>query len=226
MPTEVAIIAKYSPQRFSSHSPTASMISITAYAPAASASRVRVCGVSLNACWMRPSSLEWLTLKPSWRRNARSSGSALSYACSIDIRDAPNRQIAMARAPKMIARRTRSTANTRRISALRSSLPAPHPGCGRYRAAGGGLADDEGAAAQAAPGGTLAGADAQPLAEPGLIGREGDMAAGPAAQQAPVHVPSLAAPAGEGSARRSRRPRGHRAAPVALACGEASGSAV
>ena len=123
MPTEVAIIAKYSPQRFSSHSPTASMTSITAYAPAASASRVRVCGVSLNACWMRPSSLEWLTLKPSWRRNARSSGSALSYACSIDIRDVLNCQIATARAPKMTARRPRSTANTRRISALRSSFP-------------------------------------------------------------------------------------------------------
>ena len=118
----MAIIAKYSPQRFSSHSPTASMISITAYPAAASASQVRVRVLSVKACWMRPSSLEWLTLKPSWLRNARSSGSAWSYACSIDIRDAANRQTAMASPPKMIARRNRSTANTRRMSALRSSL--------------------------------------------------------------------------------------------------------
>ena len=74
------------------------------------------------------------------------------------------------------------------MSALRSSLSRADPGSRRHRAAGGWLADDEGAAAQAAPGGTLAGADAQPPAEPGLIGRERDMAAGPAAQQAPVHV--------------------------------------
>src|SRR5215467_6438369 len=238
MPIEVAIIAKYSPQRFSSHSPTASMISITAYAPAASASQVRVRELSVNACWMRPSSLEWLTLKPSWRRNARSSGRALAYACSIVIRDAANRQMAMASPPKMIARRNRSTANTRRMNALRSSLSR------RTRGA----------------------ADTEPLAEPGLIGREGDMAAGPAAQQAPVHVsqprpclvglqPAARPPDGR-SRRRSRalrsparlptpllhgsRSRRHRSTrhglagihgdglppPVAWACGEAPRSAV
>ena len=116
-------MAKYSPQRFSSHSPTASMISMTAYAAAPSASQVRMRGSSLKACWMRPSSLEWLTLKPSSRSRARTAGSSWSYACSIESRELLNRQMATASTPKMIARRNRSTANSRRMSALRSSLP-------------------------------------------------------------------------------------------------------
>src|SRR5262249_56696709 len=95
----------------------------------------------------------------------------------------------------------------------------------------------------AAPGRALAGSHAQPLAEPGFVGGEGDMAAGPAAQQAPVHVPQ---PSGlRHDPVTSARARGHPAAavlspgavpapgttgggaaPVAWACGEAPGAAV
>src|SRR5215467_3634475 len=166
MPIEVAIIAKYSPQRFSSHSPTASMISITAYAPAASASRARVCALSWNACWMRPSSLEWLTLKPSSRSSDREPGSA----------EPPDGDGQRGEDDGPQATLDREQPQDERAAQL---LSPPHPGRGRHRAAAGRLADDKGAAAQAAPGGTLGAGHGQPLAQVGLVGREGDMAASP-----------------------------------------------
>ena len=65
---------------------------------------------------------------------------------------------------------------------------APHPGRAGRRAAGGGLPDDKGAAAQAAPGLALRHGDSEPVAQPGLVGGERDMPPGATAQQAPVHV--------------------------------------
>ncbi len=54
-------MAKYSPQRFSSHSPIPSISSTSAYAAAPMASQVSVRELIVKALWISPMSLEWLT---------------------------------------------------------------------------------------------------------------------------------------------------------------------
>ena len=55
-------MAKYSPQRWSSHRPVASSTSTTAYPAAIRASHVSVLELSVNACLISPTSFEWSTL--------------------------------------------------------------------------------------------------------------------------------------------------------------------
>src|ERR1700733_11952876 len=115
-------MAKYSPQRLPSHSPIDSTSSISAYAPTPMASHSKKRGLSLNESLTRPSSLELLMLKTRSLYRDRSAGIKLLNALCTPTRSSRNRQIPYAAAPRTRNRSSRSTAKTRKMSSLRSSL--------------------------------------------------------------------------------------------------------
>ena len=98
-------------------------------------------------------------------------------------------------------RRNRSTANTRRISSLRSSLPRRTGGAAAGRAAAVLPAGHERAAAQAPPGRSARRRSHQPVPQPRFVRRVRHVALAGTAEQAPVHILRIA--------RRATRCSGH-----------------